>query len=331
LVAADLLGFGRGYHPVLPLSDIATAPRWLSARMTEPGGWRTTVLDRRSPEALDDELLTASMGLPLGTSDVLIPSPLLMVRNDAYLAAVGLDVGDKGDAKVSRWLAHHDLARRLGVRFVASIHEIPDLLPLVRGVWNVYEDQSALPRARIVPCAVVVADADAAYAAVLREDPEQTVVIEDPGGARVLPGCMPAAATSDQRRDVEVLDYQDHRVSVRATGPGWLVLADTWYPGWTASVDGVTAPVERADLLMRAVRLQAGEHEVEFAYRAGVLGWLLGASGLSALGCLALGLRGAVPPEATRRAWGLDPGGADFFGVELPQGATYDIGAHERP
>jgi hypothetical protein len=46
-----------------------------------------------------------------------------------------------------------------------------------------------------------------------------------------------------------------------------LVLRDQDFPGWQAYVDGVRAPLCRADYLFRAVPLAPGEHLVEFRYR----------------------------------------------------------------
>jgi hypothetical protein len=60
-----------------------------------------------------------------------------------------------------------------------------------------------------------------------------------------------------------------NRVTIRAVldAPGYLVLADTWYPGWRATVDGNPIELLRANYGFRAVWLDAGEHAVEMIYR----------------------------------------------------------------
>jgi uncharacterized membrane protein YfhO len=76
-------------------------------------------------------------------------------------------------------------------------------------------------------------------------------------------------------------------VAVEAVAPrgGWLLLADTWYPGWEATVDGHPAPVVRANVAHRAVRLSPGRHRVEFAFRprSAIVGFALTAAGLAIL------------------------------------------------
>ena len=61
----------------------------------------------------------------------------------------------------------------------------------------------------------------------------------------------------------EILSYRPNEVIVRATGPGKLVLADTWYPGWRAG----EFRIELVDGLLRGVQLPAGSHTVRFSYR----------------------------------------------------------------
>ena len=68
---------------------------------------------------------------------------------------------------------------------------------------------------------------------------------------------------------VEIIKYQPERVEIKAMTdqPGYLVIADSWYPGWNAFVDGEPAPIYRADVLFRAVPIEPGTHNVVFEYR----------------------------------------------------------------
>ena len=48
--------------------------------------------------------------------------------------------------------------------------------------------------------------------------------------------------------------------------PGLVMVGDAYYPGWRARVDGRRIPVQEVNAV-RAVRLEAGRHRVEFVYR----------------------------------------------------------------
>ncbi len=53
----------------------------------------------------------------------------------------------------------------------------------------------------------------------------------------------------------------------------------TYDGGWKALIDGVSAPIYRADYAFRAVYLEPGDHQIVFVYHpsSSVLGrWLLG-------------------------------------------------------
>jgi len=53
----------------------------------------------------------------------------------------------------------------------------------------------------------------------------------------------------------------------QASRAGYAVLLDEWTPGWSATLDGAPAPLERADVIFRAVAIPVGEHVVEMRYR----------------------------------------------------------------
>jgi uncharacterized membrane protein YfhO len=56
-------------------------------------------------------------------------------------------------------------------------------------------------------------------------------------------------------------------VSAKLSCLGMVILAETYYPGWTSTVDGRPARVWEAWGALRGVVVPAGEHEVKFSYR----------------------------------------------------------------
>ncbi|MCC7359240.1 MAG: hypothetical protein IT317_07180 [Anaerolineales bacterium] len=105
--------------------------------------------------------------------------------------------------------------------------------------------------ARVVPnmAAALAALADPAF------DPAAEVVLE--AGAAQLPPSRISLTPSINAVTIQV--------SLAAAG--WVVVSDTFYPGWVAAVDGQPAPLWAANAAFRAVPVPAGSHVVRLDYQ----------------------------------------------------------------
>ena len=77
--------------------------------------------------------------------------------------------------------------------------------------------------------------------------------------------------TSDSTSSsVKLLQYhpEGSTYKVSSSHDGLLVMSEIWYPeGWSATVDGVDAELVRANYILRALPISAGDHEVKLTYK----------------------------------------------------------------
>ncbi|HET6880338.1 MAG TPA: YfhO family protein [Pirellulales bacterium] len=99
--------------------------------------------------------------------------------------------------------------------------------------------------------------------------------------------------------EIRIVEDAEQRIAIEidAPVPGRLTLADTWYPGWKASVDGVEVAIEPAHGVFRAIHVPEGRHRVVFNYDSRVfrLGVIVSAATIIlSCGLLVIGLRQKV-------------------------------------
>ena len=177
------------------------------------------------------------------------------------------------------------------------------------GQLTVYENPQALPRAFYVPSVEVVPDASAllqrlAYG---RDDLRRVALVEQPPSSGFT-----AASDARPGGEAEIIVDEPEHVVVRVSAParGFLHLADQYFPGWRATVNGAPAPILRANYAFRAVEVPAGTSTVEFRYRpvSVLIGAAITAITLAGLAILAFrSARGRVRRTTRRFAVGPAP------------------------
>lgn len=110
--------------------------------------------------------------------------------------------------------------------------------------------------------------------------PAEGVLNEEAGGS---------AGETDGRR-IALTEYRGNYLRYEYTAPqeALALFSEIYYDkGWTAYVDGAEAPALRADYVLRAMRLPAGTHTVEWRFRAPGWRWVETVTLLSSAAILA--------------------------------------------
>ena len=149
------------------------------------------------------------------------------------------------------------------------------LVPVFQGERQVvYRNPEALPRVSLATrYEVMPPDSQLARLLAPGYDPR----------AAVLLAAAPAGPLGPEGGQVRITRYGLNRVEMEADAPGPAVLrlADLYFPGWTARVDGRPVPILRADFAFRALLLPAGRHRVEWSYESRALRLGMWVSGLA--------------------------------------------------
>lgn len=281
VTALELVAVGRPYitphDEAAALAAIDDHPllQWL-------GEQSETLADRKAPVRVSN----------LAISDIRPNNP---IRHRVQLTGGyhGAPMGDPWAALTSTEPGFSEtLLRLLGARYLIY----PDALDF-EGAYRtlasmtaggqsvgpyIIENLRALPRVRVVHSAKVVPHGEEQLRALA--DPEH-----DLARTAILDEESPVHLGGEGRAVARITAHDAHRVDVEALtdGPALLVLSDTYYPGWTATVNGEAAEIVRADFFLRAVPLGGeGRHDVvfEFAPRENRLGALVTLGALLVVG-----------------------------------------------
>lgn len=91
----------------------------------------------------------------------------------------------------------------------------------------------------------------------------KTVVVEEYSGETYQ------CEQNDHNSSIVIMEESSNgqALQVESRNAGWLVQADTWYPGWQAYVDDRPTEIVRVNYFLRGLYLRAGNHTIRFQYK----------------------------------------------------------------
>jgi hypothetical protein len=263
LIVLDLYSVHGRFFPAsdIALSPLGSGPRppvieAIEQRERNGQPWRFTTFERG-----DEKTFLANGGMYYGWQDARGYDSIVPRWYAQFTRRLGMPIDSLAFNRIaplySTAALHSPLLDLLNVKYVLTEQRIddPGFVQIYRDAHiAAYENLTALPRTFVVPRArVAVPDAQPLDSA----DPREVVYIESDPGQEVLDGG--GLGTSSVRQ------YRSGRVTldVNVGGPAWVVLTDSWGPGWHATATSASGSKQELDVYraysaLRAVKLPSG-------------------------------------------------------------------------
>ena len=200
-------------------------------------------------------------------------------------------INDQLDPALKRFKLHtaFKIVPKEGVMKAEKLEDLT-MTPDPNGEYALIEFTGALPRAKLFSNWQISTNSDSTLKTLTEPafDPFSSVIIE--GDTAGIPA--PAAGKTADAGTVTFESYAPKKIvlNANATAPSMLLLNDRDNPDWRVTIDGKPGTILRANYLMRAVYLPAGQHQVTFEFAPPVRAFYLslGAviSGLALMGIL---------------------------------------------
>ncbi|MGQ9517148.1 MAG: oligosaccharide flippase family protein, partial [Anaerolineae bacterium] len=277
LTAGELFILGHGFNPAVEPALLSFKPPAVAFLESQPRPFRLTTFN-----APGEKTFNANAGMFYGLEDVRGYDSIITKQYVEYMERIAPQANELLYNRIAPiYIPQYDalnsrLLDLLNVRYVMTTHTIPNqgYRLVYQGEVLIYENLDALPRAffvareRILPRPALLESLPAL-------EPTQEVLLEE-APAPADQAALQAGRSHTPYRPADAVRYSMNSVEVDITadGAGWLVLADSYFPGWKAYVrplggtqdDEAERTIYRADGNFRAVRLDAGRYTVRFVY-----------------------------------------------------------------
>ncbi len=269
VLLCDLFIIGRGFNPAGDPQLINFTPPSVSFLQSDPDLFRFTTFN-----ASGEKTFNANAGMFYRLSDIRGYDSIILQQHAQFMGLIE----EQGELLYNRIAPLYGyksldspLLDLLNVKYVVTTQHIPN--PGYTLVYDdevrIYRNDDCLPRAFVVPKAKVIEDEEARQQALRGFDPREYVILEEepppPEGGQ-------SQESEIGSLQVTITEYTINQVmiDVDMAQPGWLLLTDSYFPGWKAyervGEGEEELQIYQADGNFRAVYLESGEHTVRFKY-----------------------------------------------------------------
>lgn len=169
----------------------------------------------------------------------------------------------------------------LNARYLLAKRELKAIPAHINLVYNdeilIYENQHAAGLASLKYQAEFVDSSKRAFDRViaLNEQLDQLVVIE--AGSELSFEPQDSQAVQNNNIEYTSINSQNISLQVESQKPAWLVMSQSFYPGWKAYVNGNETEIFAANYVLQAIKIPSGTHQVAFKYQplSFTLGWMV--------------------------------------------------------
>jgi len=280
VVVLDFVTFGAGFNPAVDPALLDYTPPVVEFLWQDPSLWRYATF---TPPGTT-KTMNANVGMFYGLQTVAGYDSLFSRQYAYYMGLIEEqdELQYNRIASFSEWSSlDSPLTDLLNIKYVITEVEIPNpakyRLVYQDDAVRVYENLAVMPRAFTIPASAAVVAGDVAEA--LRTyDPHHYVILDTgclmPDGRDIQTATRNARPASSIEQRVSSYRINEVFVDAEVTERSWLVLTDSYFPGWRAFVRPLGASAEgerqveicRVNGNFRGVLLEPGAWTVRFKY-----------------------------------------------------------------
>ena len=274
------------YHPTVLVTDILKPPEssiflkdkpgriyqvggsWPYIEQLQSQGWQDLSYYYYARNSLDPNI-----NLLYGNTQTGVYSGLLTQRESMIQKVLVNEAkGDLNNMTATSTPLHKKILNLTSTRFIISPFQFNDLdFKFLKKIsppndknWSpfyIYENIKYLQRIRFVSNYINAKDEDQALEKINSKDfdPENSVVVEGDFKKRKLEKSTGEIKIIKDLNEEIIFNVENNKDEI-------LVMADSYYPGWKATVDGKNTKIYPANINQRAIFVPAGHHQIQFKF-----------------------------------------------------------------